>query len=369
MESMSDATTPGAAAPVSRPTQIEARTWSYVGRRTVQEFIADGCVDAAAGLTFFAVLSVFPAGLAIVASISYFGDGEAVLDRMLALLEQVAPRAVTDTLRGPLVDVAGASVAGFTLVVSIVVAIWSASIYVGAFGRALNRIYGVTEGRPYWKRKPAQLGVTIILMLLVIVVIGVIALSGPIASVVGDALGIGESAQIAWDVVKWPLLAVAVVALTSVLYKGTSNVRQPRFRWLSVGALLAILVLGAASAGLAFYVANFADYNRTFGALAGIIIFLLWLFLVNAALLLGAEFNVELERGRQLQSGLEAEEHLELPRRDTTASERVARSRDITLERGTAIRRGEELPARPDSLLRRARAFVSRLTERLRPKE
>lgn len=285
---------------VSSPVQLETQTWLYVSRRTLREFVEGGCADTAAGLTFFSVLSVFPAGLVIVALIGVVGDSGAVLERLLALLDQVVPGAVTDTLRIPLVEIAGASRAGITLAVSVLVAVWSASLYVGAFGRALNRIHGVREGRPYWKRKPAQLAVTVVLLLLVLIVIGVIVVSGPIARAVGDGLGIGDTALVAWDILKWPLLAVSVVALTAVLFKGTSNVKQPRFRWLSLGALLAIVVLGVASLGFAFYLSNFADYNRTFGALAGIIVFLIWLFVVNLALLLGAEFNAELERGRQL---------------------------------------------------------------------
>lgn len=352
-------------AKASNPTQIRAQTWVYVWRRTLQEFLRDGCVDAAGALTFFAVLSIFPAGLAIVALVGVLADSEAVLERLLSLLDEVAPGAVTDTLRIPLTEVAGASTAGLTLIVAIVTAVWSASIYVGAFGRVLNRIHGVREGRPYWKRKPAQLGVTISLLVLALLAVSAVVLSGPVARVVGDALNIGSTALDAWDILKWPLLAAAVVAMITVLYKGTSNLEQPPLRWLSLGALFAVIVLALASTGLVIYVSNFADYNRTFGALTGVIVFLLWLFIINLALLLGAEFNAELERGRQLQAGQKAERSLQLPLRDTTVSERTEHSQEITEERGALLRQGRTLPPRTDTLFRRGARLLRELRRRL----
>ncbi|MCS3842936.1 YihY/virulence factor BrkB family protein [Microbacterium sp. AK031] len=355
---------------VSNPTQLRKQTWVYACRRTLQEFAKDGCVDGAGALTFFGVLSIFPAGLAIVASIGILADSERVLDRLLSLLDEVAPRAVTDTLRAPLAEAAGASTAGLTLIVAIVTAVWSASLYVGAFGRVLNRIYGVDEGRPYWKRKPAQLGVTIILLLLVLIVVAVVVLSGPVSRVVGGALNIGDAALTTWDVLKWPMLTAAVVSMITLLYKGTSNLKQPPLRWLSIGAVLAVAMLAISSAGFIAYVSNFADYNRTFGTFAGVIIFLLWLFLINLALLFGAEFNAELERGRQLQAGQKAESQLQRSPRDTTVSERAARSQKITEERGIRLRRGETLVPRSDTLFKRSRRFlekVSRGLNRRRP--
>lgn len=357
---MSSASSRARTAKPESPARVHRQTWSYVGRRTIQEFLHDGCVDIAGSLTFFAVLSVFPAGLAIVAMVGVLTDSETVLDRLLSLLDQVAPEAVTQTLRDPLIEVAGASTAGWTFLAAIAAAVWSASLYVGAFGRALNRIYGVTEGRPYWKRKPAQLGVTIGLILLVLIVAAVVVLSGPVTRAIGDAWGIGDTALVVWDIAKWPILAVAVVVMVTALYKGTSNLRQPPLRWLALGAVLAIAGSALSSTGLIFYVANFASYNRTFGALAGVVVFLLWLFLINLALLLGAEFNAELERGRQLQGGEEAEVQLRLPLRDTTMSRRTERSAEITEEHGVLLREGKELPPRDDTVLRRA---LTRLRE------
>ncbi|TFB16992.1 YihY/virulence factor BrkB family protein [Microbacterium sp. 3H14] len=348
----------------STPLQIRRQTWTYIGRRAIQEFVRDGCVDAAAALTFFAVLSVFPAGLAVMALVGVLADTDEVLDRLLTLLAEVAPPAVTDTLRAPLTDAAGTSAAGITLIVAIVTAVWSASIYVSGFGRILNRIYGVPEGRPYWKRKPWQLGVTVVLLALALVVVGVVVLSGPVARAAGHALGIGDTALGVWNVVKWPVLATAVVMMITLLYKGTSNLKQPPLRWLGLGAAFAVGVLSLASAGLFIYVSNFADYNRTFGSLAGVVVFLLWLFVINVALLIGAEFNAELERGRQLQAGQKAESELQLPLRESTGVDRTERSREITIERGTRLRRGETLSPREDTVFRRAKRFLDRLWHR-----
>ncbi|MFL2001375.1 YihY/virulence factor BrkB family protein [Microbacterium sp. A1-JK] len=348
------------------PFQLRGETWRYVVRRTVREFAADGCADTAAGLTFFSVLSIFPAGLAVVASLGLIGGGESVVRRLFGILEQVAPGSAVDTLRDPITGFAESDLAGLTFFVALATAIWSASIYVGAFGRALNRIYGVAEGRPYWKRKPAQVALTVLLLLLVGVVAAIVVLSGPVARAVGEALSIGEVALDAWNVVRWPVLFLAVVAMVSVLFKGTSNVRQPPFAWVVLGALSAIVVFALASAGFAFYVSNFASYDRTFGTLAGTVIFLLWLFLINLALLLGAEFNAETLRGQQLQGGMPSEERTKLVLRDTAVIERTERAEQVTKQRGALLRRGVPLPPRDDTPFRRAVRRVQRAWLRVR---
>ncbi|NQX37192.1 YihY/virulence factor BrkB family protein [Herbiconiux sp. VKM Ac-2851] len=360
-----DAPAPDDETKVSWPTQIRKRTWRYLLRRTLHEFGQDGGIDAAAALTFFAVLSVFPAALAIVSLIGVVGDGPDVVTRLLKLLDQVAPGAVTDVLRGPLDEIASTSSANLTLAVGLVAALWSASTYVSAFGRALNRIYEVDEGRPFWKRKPAQLAVTILLIILVVLIAGIVVLSGPILRAVGDALNIGDGAVAVWDIGKWPVLVISVVLIVAVLYATTPNIRQPKFRWLSLGAGLAILLLGAASGGFAFYVSNFGTYNQTFGALAGVIIFLIWVFLVNVALLLGAEFNTELERGRQLQAGIAAEVRLQLPPRDTTSSDLAHQTAEVDEEHGLLLRKGEALPPRTDTLVARARDGITSIWDRI----
>lgn len=350
----------------SSPTQLRAQTWRYALRRTVSGFIDDAGVDAAASLTFFSVLAIFPAGLAVMAVVGVIGDSAEVRQRLLSIFDSVAPQAVTETAETILTSVSGSSGVDITLFVSIAVALWSASIYVSAFGRRVNRIYGVVEGRPYWKRKPLQLALTVVLLVAVMVMIGVVMLSTPVLRAIGSFVGFGDAAIEVWSIARWGVFAVAAVSVIAVLYKGTGNVRLPRFRWLGLGALLALLVMGAASAGFAFYVANFARYNATFGAFAGVTIFLIWLFLVNIALLVGAEFNAQVERGRELQAGIPAEEHLQLPLRDTSGIERRERAARITLERGILLRQGQQLPPRPDSPLTRGRAWVRRVWARVR---
>lgn len=337
----------------TNPTQLRKDAWGYALRRTARGFLRDECVDTAGALTFFAALAVFPAGLAMMALIGIVGDTATVRERLLPLVNQVAPEAVSATVEVILGDITGAATADLTLAISVAVALWSASIYVSAFGRAVNRIYGVEEGRPYWKRKPFQLALTVLLLGLVIVIVAIVVLSGPMLYALGDLFGIGGTVLDAWRFVRWPVLAAALVVVIAVLYKGTGNVKLPRFQWLGLGAVLAIVVMGIASFGFGFYVRNIADYNQTFSTFASVIVFLVWLFLINLALLLGVEFNAETERARQLQAGMEASEDLQLPRRDTTQSERNRHADRVTHERGELLRSGHPLPPRPDSAIGR----------------
>ncbi|MBC7403556.1 MAG: YihY/virulence factor BrkB family protein [Microbacteriaceae bacterium] len=357
---------PDDAVKASWPTQLRKQTWAYLARRTLHEFVQDGGIDAAAGLTFFSVLSVFPAAVAIVSLIGVFGDGPGTVDRLLLLLDQVAPGSVVEVLRTPLTDIATTSTASFALIAGMIASLWSASAYVSAFTRAMNRIYEVPEGRPYWKRKPAQLAVTVFLVILVLIIAIIVAVSGPILRSLGGALGWGNTAVTVWDITKWPVLVAAVITIVTVLYATTPNIHQPRFRWLSPGAILAIGLLGAASGGFAYYLANFASYNRTFGTLTGVIIFFVWLFLVNVSLLFGAEFNTELERGRELQAGIRAEAQLQLPTRDTTTSDLAQRTAKVDEQLGALLREGEPLPRRTDTLTHRLGAAVLSLLERIR---
>lgn len=363
---MSTTPEPDGAEKPSSPTHLHGTTWRYLLRRTVSDFIGHQGVDAAASLTFFSVLAIFPAGLAIMAVIGVVGDSDEVRQRLLSLFDGVAPQAVTDTADTILTSVAGSSGADITLITSVAVALWSSSIYVSAFGRTVNRIYGVAEGRPYWKRKPVQLLVTVVLLVAVMVMIAVVMASTPVLRNVGSWLGIGDTTIEVWNVARWGLFAVAAVVVIAILYKGTGNVRLPRFRWLGLGSLVALLVMAAASVGFGFYVSNFASYNVTFGAFAGATIFLIWLFLINVALLLGAEFNAQVERGRELQAGMAAEERLQLPLRDTTVIANRERAERITVHRGELIREGRPLPPRPDSVIRRSAEWIGGVRARLR---
>lgn len=340
------------------PWQLGGRAWRYLLRRAGHEFSRSRGIDQAAALTFFAVLSVFPAALAVVSVIGVVGDGPATASRVLDLVEQVAPGQVADTLRGTVTRLASTPSAPAAFIGGVVVALWSASTYVSAFGRAMNVVYQVEEGRPFWRRKLAQLAVTVLLVLLVTVVAAIVAVSGPVLRWVGELAGVGEGTVQVWQVVRWPVLAVAVIAIVAVLYATTGNVTKPRVRWLSLGAVLAIAVIGVASAGFGIYVSLFAKYDDTFGALAGVIVFIIWLFLIDLALVLGAHLNAEIERARELLSGEHSERRLQLPVRDDTTTSRTALTERLDHERAELLREGKPLPLRPDTLPRRIRRRI-----------
>ncbi len=320
------------------PTDLSKRSWAYLLRRTATEFVADQCADIAAALTFFAVLSLFPALIAMVSLLGVFGQGKRSADALLSILGSVAPAEVVQVISRPIEQFSTSPSAGFALAAGIAVALWSASGYVGAFGRAMNRIYEIDEGRPFWKLKPVQLLVTLVAIVLVLVVAIVLVLSGPVTNAIGDTLGLGETARVTWSILRWPLLGVAVVLLISLLYYATPNARQPRFRWLSLGAVLALVVILIGSAGFGLYLSTFANYDKTYGSLAGIVVFLLWLWLANLGLLLGAEFDAELERGRELQAGIAAEETIQLPPRGTRTSAKATRKEREAVDAGRRIR-------------------------------
>lgn len=204
----------------------------------------------------------------------------------------------------------------------------------------MNRIYEIQEGRPFWKLKPVQLLVTLVSLVLIVIAALILVISGPVADAVGSALGIGETATTVWSIAKWPVLALVVVLILAILYYATPNAKQPTFRWMSMGALLAIVVLVIATVAFGFYVANFSNYDETYGSLAGVVIFLLWLWIVNNAILFGAEFDAELERGRQLQAGIAAEEDIQLLPRDTRKSDKVAAKEEKDVTEGRRIREG-----------------------------
>ena len=297
--------------------EITKPSWKYVLKKTVSEFSDDQCTDLAAGLTYYAVLALFPALLAIVSLLGVFGQGQKTTDALLGIVGDFAPASTVETLTPAISSLVNNKAAGVALVIGLLSALWSASGYVGAFSRAMNRMYEIDEGRPFYKLRPMQLIVTLIAVLLITFVAIALIISGPLAQSIGDAIGLGSAAVTAWNIAKWPILIAIVVLIIAVLYYATPNVKQPGFKIVTPGALIALLVWVVASVAFAFYVGNFGSYNKTYGTLAGVIVFLLWLWITNLALLFGAEFDSELERGRQLQAGIAAEEELQLPARDT----------------------------------------------------
>ncbi|WP_082753811.1 YihY/virulence factor BrkB family protein [Mycobacterium sp. NAZ190054] len=321
------------------PTELTRPSMMYVLRQTASQFSRDQCTDLAAALTYYAVLSLFPALVVVMSLLGVLGQGERTADSILQIVDDVSPGAAVDVLRGPIENLVDAPSAGFTLVAGILGALWSASGFVGAFGRAMNRIYEVQEGRPAWKLRAQQLALTFAGLIVAAAVALLLALSGPVAEAVGGYLGIGQTGLTIWNIARWPALLALVVVGVAMLYYISPNVRQPRFRWISVGAAIAIVTWVVASLGFGFYVANFGNYNKTFGTLAGVIVFLLWVWLTNLALLFGAEVDAELERGRQLQAGIRAEDTLKLPLRDTAVIDKNrAKDRENRL-RGRKLRR------------------------------
>ena len=321
-------------------TKLPLRYWAFAIKRAFKEFMADGCTDLAAALTYFSVLSIFPAMLALVSILGVVGEPEqtktTVLD-VLAQLGQGEDGRVVETLSGPLDQMVNAPAAGLGLVIGLAGALWSASGYVGAFGRALNRVYGVPEGRGFLKLRPAQLGITAILLLLAAVTILALAVSGGLAEAIGATIGLGETAVRAWNIAKLPVLLLIVIFMIGLLYYATPNVKR-RFRWLSPGAALALVVAIVASAGFFFYVSNFGSYGGTYGSLAGVIVFLLWLWILNNVLLLGAEFDAELERSRRLRVGAADEGGLFVPVRDSSKSDAAAEKEEALLEEARSLR-------------------------------
>jgi membrane protein len=300
------------------PADLTRAAWRGVLKRTVLEFKQDDCTDWAAALTYYGVLAMFPALIALTSLIGLVGDPAKTTDALLDIVDALGPSSAVDTFAEPMRQVAQNQSAGPALVLGLLLAMWSASGYVGAFGRAANAIYEVEEGRPFYKLRPVQVLVTLICVILLALVALSLVVTGPVARAVGDAVGMGDAAVTAWDIAKWPVMAVVVNLIFSLLYYATPNVRQPKFRWITPGGFIALVAWVVASAGFAFYVANFSSYNKTYGTLAAVVVFLVWLWISNLAVLFGAEFNAELERARELQAGMsEAETTIQLPPRDT----------------------------------------------------
>jgi membrane protein len=298
------------------PTRMPRHSWSGVLRRTVREFQEDKLTIWAAALTYYGILSIFPALIALVSILGLIGQSatQPILDN----LSGIAPGPAKDILTSAVENMQkGRGTAGVLFFVGIAVAIWSASGYVAAFMQASNNIYDVEEGRPVWKTLPVRVGLTVVLLLLLAASAVAVVFTGSLARHAGDVLGVGGTALDVWAVAKWPVLLLVVSFMFALLYYASPNVKHPGFRWITPGGIIAVLVWIVASALFALYVANFGSYNKTYGALAGVAIFLLWLWISNIAILLGAELNAELERGRRIEAGQDADEEPFVEPRDT----------------------------------------------------
>lgn len=274
-------------------------------RRTGSEFSEDNLSDWAASLTYYGLLALFPALIALVGVVGLVGDPASTTKTITQIVAKIGPGSAAQTLAGPIMSItANKSTAGIMGIVGIVVALWSASSYVGAFMRASNIIYETPEGRPIWKLRPLQLMVTLVMVALVALVAAALVLTGPIVSAVAKPLGIDSTAIDVWDIAKWPVMLIVVIGMFAVLFYAAPNVKLVGFKWVSPGALFAVVIWLIASALFAFYVANLGSYNKTYGTLGGLVVFLVWMWLTNTALLLGMELNAERERTRELEAGI-----------------------------------------------------------------
>jgi membrane protein len=283
-------------------------------KRTLKEFSEDNLTDWAAALTYYGTLALFPALIALVSIIGLLTDPQQLTDALTA----VVPASAADTLEPVIQGIAGSNTkAGFALILGLALAVWSASGYVGAFTRAANVVYETPEGRKIWKLKPLQLLVTLIGILFAAVIVALLVLSGPVVDAIGSAIGIGETGQTIWNIAKWPVVLVVLALMIAVLYYSTPNVKLRGFKWVSPGAAVAIVVAIVASAAFAFYVGNFGSYDKTYGTLAGVVVFLIWFWLINVALLFGIEMDAEIERTKELKEGVpRAEKEIQLDARE-----------------------------------------------------
>jgi membrane protein len=297
-----------ASKPPEQPSELGRRGLWGVLRRTVREFGDDNLTDWAAALTYYAVLSIFPGLLVLVSVLGLLG--QSAVQPLIDNMRSIAPGPVGDILTTgarSLTEAQGA--AGILAIVGVAGALWSASGYIAAFMRASNAIYDVPEGRPIWKTLPIRLAVTVVIGVLLVVSALIVVFTGELANRVGDALGFQSWLVTAWGIVKWPVLVILVSLMLAILYWASPNARQAGLRWVSPGGIFGVIVWVIASAGFAIYVANFESYNKTYGTLGGVIIFFVWLWISNIAVLLGAEFDAELHRGRAIAAGHpEAEE-------------------------------------------------------------
>jgi len=301
------------------PEGVEHKTGKFaLLKRTVKEFQEDNLTDWAAALTYYSLMSLFPALIALVAIVGLVFDPQEVTDAITDVVTQLGPSSASETFSGPIESITSNSTAsGVLLIVGVSLALNAASGYVGTFIRASNIIWETPEGRGFFKLRPLQIAITLaMIMMLIVVALGLI-LTGPLVEAVGSAIGIGDTALTIWDIAKWPFLLGVVVLMFGLLYYASPNVKAPGFRWMTLGSLAAVVVWLVASAAFAFYVANFGSFDKTYGTLGGVVAVLVWFWITNLALLFGMELNAERERDRELAAGIpRADKEIQLAPRD-----------------------------------------------------
>lgn len=332
--------------------KLRGRAWGYVFGRSLREFGRDGCLDLAAGLTYRTIFAIFPALLAIVSILGLVGQGRATTDFLVDAIATHGSQSIANVLENPIDQLASGSGAGLAFAIGVAGAAWTSSNYVVSFSKALNRIFDVREGRSTLALRSTMYLLTLALLIAAVVVISILIFSGSVMRAVGDVVGLGDEVITLWSWAKWPVLVVVVVLMVASLYYFTPNVRRDRFPWLSVGALVALIVLALATSAFGFYLTNFANYNKTYGSIGGVIAMLLWIWIANSVLLLGAEIDSEIERAKQLQSGIAAERTLQLPPRAEGKSDKAASKLEKDVYAGRELRAqanpitAEEIPHR-----------------------
>ncbi|MER7577546.1 YihY/virulence factor BrkB family protein [Streptomyces sp. NPDC126514] len=298
------------------PTDLPKSSWMAVLKGTLKEFKKDELTDRAAALTYYGLLALFPALLALISLLGVVGQSAS--QQVLDNIQKLAPGAARDVLTNAVTQMQGnAGLGSIMAIVGLLLAVWSASGYVAAFIRTANAVYDLPEGRPVWKVMPVRVGVTVVLMVMAVISAVIVVFTGALAKEVGSALGVGDTALTVWSIAKWPVLVLLVTTMIAILYWATPNAKVRGFRWITPGSFLAVLIWIVASAGFAFYVANFASYNKTYGTFAGVIIFLVWLWITNLAILLGLEFDAEMARQRAVAGGHPAGDEPYVEPRDT----------------------------------------------------
>jgi membrane protein len=309
-----------------RPGGTDARAGVFPTlKRTLTEFSEDNGTIWAAALTYFGLLSLFPALIALVSILGLFGDPQSTTKTITQMVSELGPKSAAQTFAGPVRSITQhKSASGILFIVGLATALWSASGYVGAFMKAANVIYETPEGRPFYKLRPLQLLVTLVMILLLAAVLIGLVLTGPVVSAVAGPLGISSTAQTIWSIAKWPVMLVMVILMFAILFHAAPNVKLPGFKWVTPGAVFAIVVWVVASALFAFYVANFGSYSKTYGTLGGVVALLVWMWITNIALLLGMELNAERERSRELEAGVpRADREIQLEPRDAPKTQKT----------------------------------------------
>jgi membrane protein len=294
-------------------------------KRTATEFMEDNLTDWAAALTYYGLLALFPALIAIVSLIGLIGDPKSTISSLTEIVTAIGPESAAQTFSGPIESIASnQSAAGFAFVAGLAVALWSASGYVGAFMRASNVIYETPEGRPFWKLRPLQLGVTLVMVLLLAILALALVLTGPVVEAVAEPIGVGDTAVSVWSIAKWPAMVAIFLLVVAVLYYASPNVKLRGFKWVTPGSLVAIVVWALASAAFAFYVANFGSYDKTYGTLGGLVALLVWFWISNLAILFGHQLNAERERSLEIEENVpRAEREIQLEPRSTPKQQKT----------------------------------------------